>query len=80
MTGMAFRVPTPTVIVVDLTVKTRRKPATGNQRRHEEASETYLKGILAYTEDEVCSSDFIHDAHSSIFRRRQRHRAEQQVL
>jgi glyceraldehyde 3-phosphate dehydrogenase len=31
------------------------------------ASETYLKGILAYTEDEVVSSDFIHDAHSSIF-------------
>ena len=31
------------------------------------ASETYLKGILAYTDDEVVSSDFIHDAHSSIF-------------
>ena len=31
------------------------------------ASETYLKGILAYTNDEVVSSDFIHDAHSSIF-------------
>jgi glyceraldehyde 3-phosphate dehydrogenase len=31
------------------------------------ASETYLKGILAYTEDEVASSDFIHDTHSSIF-------------
>jgi glyceraldehyde 3-phosphate dehydrogenase len=53
LTGMSFRVPTPTVSVVDLTVKTTR--------------ETYLKGILAYTTDEVTSTDFIHDTHSSIF-------------
>ena len=33
----------------------------------EKASKTYLKGILAYTDDEVVSSDFIHDSHSSIF-------------
>jgi glyceraldehyde 3-phosphate dehydrogenase len=32
-----------------------------------QASETYLKGVLAYTEDEVVSTDFLHDAHSSIF-------------
>ncbi len=55
LTGMAFRVPTPTVSVVDLTVLLKK------------ASETYLKGILEYTEDEVVSTDFIHSAASSIF-------------
>ncbi|MCS7063643.1 MAG: type I glyceraldehyde-3-phosphate dehydrogenase [Methylacidiphilales bacterium] len=68
LTGMAFRVPTPTVSVVDLTVKTTRetsyKEICAAMKR---ASETYLKGILAYTEDEVVSTDFIHDTHSSIF-------------
>ncbi len=68
LTGMAFRVPTPTVSVVDLTVKTTK--ATSYKEicaAMKKASETYLKGILAYTEDEVVSSDFIHDCHSSIF-------------
>lgn len=68
LTGMAFRVPTPTVSVVDLTVKTEKE--TSYQAicdLMKKASETYLKGILAYTSDEVVSSDFIHDAHSSIF-------------
>jgi len=68
LTGMAFRVPTPTVSVVDLTVKTTK--ATSYKEicaAMKNASETYLKGILAYTEDEVTSSDFIHDTHSSIF-------------
>jgi glyceraldehyde 3-phosphate dehydrogenase len=68
LTGMAFRVPTPTVSVVDLTVRTVKetsyKDICAAMKR---ASETYLKNILAYTEDEVVSSDFIHDAHSSIF-------------
>jgi glyceraldehyde 3-phosphate dehydrogenase len=68
LTGMSFRVPTPTVSVVDLTVKTEKETSYDEicaaMRR---ASETYLKGILAYTTDEVVSSDFIHDAHSSIF-------------
>src|SRR5712671_6058680 len=68
LTGMSFRVPTPTVSVVDLTVRTVKdtsyKEICAAMKR---ASETYLKGILAYTEDEVVSSDFIHDAHSSIF-------------
>ena len=68
LTGMAFRVPTPTVSVVDLTVRTVKetsyKEICAAMKR---ASETYLKGILAYTEDEVVSSDFIHDAHSSVF-------------
>jgi len=68
LTGMSFRVPTPTVSVVDLTVKTTK--ATSYKEiaaAMKKASETYLKGILAYTEDEVVSSDFIHDTHSSIF-------------
>ena len=68
LTGMSFRVPTPTVSVVDLTVKTVK--ATSYKEICEamkRASETYLKGILAYTGDEVVSTDFIHDKNSSIF-------------
>ena len=68
LTGMAFRVPTPTVSVVDLTVKTVKDTSYAEIcAAMKKASETYLKGILAYTGDEVVSSDFIHDAHSSIF-------------
>ena len=68
LTGMAFRVPTPTVSAVDLTVKTEKETSLAEIKAAlKKASETYLKGILAYTEDEVVSSDFIHDAHSSIF-------------
>jgi glyceraldehyde 3-phosphate dehydrogenase len=68
LTGMAFRVPTPTVSVVDLTVRTV-KPTSYKEicAAMKKAGETYLKGILGYTEDEVVSSDFIHDAQSSIF-------------
>jgi glyceraldehyde 3-phosphate dehydrogenase len=68
LTGMSFRVPTPTVSVVDLTVRTVK--ATSYKEicaAMKKASETYLKGILDYTEDEVVSTDFIHDEHSSIF-------------
>ncbi|HLY12004.1 MAG TPA: type I glyceraldehyde-3-phosphate dehydrogenase [Planctomycetota bacterium] len=68
LTGMAFRVPTPTVSVVDLTFKTVKDTSLdeikGAMRK---ASESYLKNILGYTEDEVVSSDFIHDQRSSIF-------------
>jgi glyceraldehyde 3-phosphate dehydrogenase len=68
LTGMAFRVPTPTVSVVDLTVKTVKETSYKDIcAAMKKASETYLKGVLAYTTDEVASSDFIHDAHSSIF-------------
>src|SRR6266705_2567020 len=68
LTGMAFRVPTPTVSVVDLTVKTAKETSYKDIcAAMKKASDTYLKGILAYTADEVVSSDFIHDAHSSIF-------------
>jgi len=68
LTGMSFRVPTPTVSVVDLTVRTTKATSYAEiKAAMKKASETYLKGILGYTEDEVCSSDFIHDTHSSIF-------------
>ncbi len=68
LTGMSFRVPTPTVSVVDLTVKTVKETSYAEIcAAMKKASETYLKGILAYTNDEVVSTDFIHDQHSSIF-------------
>jgi glyceraldehyde 3-phosphate dehydrogenase len=68
LTGMSFRVPTPTVSVVDLTVKTVKETSYKEIcAAMKLASETYLKGILAYTTDEVVSSDFIHDKSSSIF-------------
>jgi glyceraldehyde 3-phosphate dehydrogenase len=68
LTGMSFRVPTPTVSVVDLTVKTTRDTSYAEIcEAMKKASETYLKGILGYTSDEVVSSDFIHDTRSSIF-------------
>ena len=68
LTGMSFRVPTPTVSVVDLTVKTEKatsyKEICDAMKR---ASETYMKDILGYTGDLVVSSDFIHVRLSSIF-------------
>jgi len=68
LTGMSFRVPTPTVSVVDLTVRTVKETSYKEiSEAMKRASETYLKGILAYTGDEVASSDFIHDKSSSIF-------------
>ncbi|MDR2769349.1 MAG: type I glyceraldehyde-3-phosphate dehydrogenase [Puniceicoccales bacterium] len=68
LTGMSFRVPTPTVSVVDLTVKTVKSTSYAEIcSKMKEAANGLLKGILAYTEDEVVSSDFIHDEHSSIF-------------
>jgi glyceraldehyde 3-phosphate dehydrogenase len=68
LTGMSFRVPTPTVSVVDLVVRTTRETSyKAICEAMKTASETYLKGILAYTADEVASSDFIHDKSSSIF-------------
>ena len=68
LTGMAFRVPTPNVSVVDLTVQLS-KSATYDQIKAaiKEASENELKGILGYTEEPVVSSDFIGDSRTSIF-------------
>jgi len=68
LTGMSFRVPTPAVSVVDLTVRTVKETSyTEIAAAMKKASETYLKGVLAYTEDEVVSTDFLHSAYSSIF-------------
>jgi glyceraldehyde 3-phosphate dehydrogenase len=68
LTGMSFRVPTPTVSVVDLTVKTVKDTSYAEiSAAMKKASETYLKGILDYTEDEVVSTDFIHCQSSSIY-------------
>jgi len=68
LTGMSFRVPTPAVSVVDLTVRTTKQTSYKEIcAAMKAASETYLKGILGYTEDEVVSTDFLHDARSSIF-------------
>lgn len=68
LTGMAFRVPVADVSVVDLTVRLQ-KEATYDEIKAavKEASEGKLKGILGYTEDQVVSSDFVGDQHSSIF-------------
>jgi glyceraldehyde 3-phosphate dehydrogenase len=69
LTGMAFRVPTTNVSVVDLTVKLR-KGATYTEicDAMRAASESGpMKGILGYTEDHVVSSDFLTDKRSSIF-------------
>ncbi|ORX56471.1 glyceraldehyde-3-phosphate dehydrogenase, type I [Piromyces finnis] len=68
LTGMALRVPTPDVSVVDLTVRLE-KATTYEEIKNaiKEAAATDLKGILGYTDEEVVSSDFLGDKRSSIF-------------
>jgi len=68
LTGMSFRVPTPTVSVVDLTFRSTKETSLKEiNAAIKKASETYLKGILGYTDEEVVSTDFIHDKLSSIY-------------
>jgi len=68
LTGMAFRVPTTNVSVVDLTVRTNKETSYSEIKQvMKKASETNLKGILGYTEEMAVSSDFIGDAASSTF-------------
>nr|NVI74028.1 glyceraldehyde 3 phosphate dehydrogenase 1 [Cucujiformia] len=68
LTGMAFRVPTADVSVVDLTCRLGKGASYDEIKKAvKEAADGPLKGILGYTEDEVVSSDFIGDSHSSIF-------------
>jgi glyceraldehyde 3-phosphate dehydrogenase len=69
LTGMAFRIPTPDVSVVDLTFKTAKETTYADiAAAMKAASESGdLKGILGYTEDEVVSTDFVGDPRSSIF-------------
>lgn len=68
LTGMAFRVPTPDVSVVDLTFRTTKDTSIEEiDAKLKEASKTYLKNILGYTDEELVSTDFIHDNRSSIY-------------
>ncbi len=68
MTGMAFRIPAADVSLVDLTVKLGKATSYEEIKlKMKEASEGELKGILAYTEDEVVSKDFVGETHTSIF-------------
>jgi len=68
LTGMAFRVPTPDVSVVDLTVRTTKTTSLDEiKAKMKEASEGSMKGILGYTEEEVVSNDFVGSTLSSIF-------------
>jgi glyceraldehyde 3-phosphate dehydrogenase len=68
LTGMAFRVPTSDVSVVDLTVELN-KPATYDEIKAaiKVAAEGPMKGVLAYTEDKVVSTDFVGETHTSVF-------------
>jgi glyceraldehyde 3-phosphate dehydrogenase len=68
LTGMAFRVPTPDVSVVDLTCKLE-KPAKYQDicNAIKQAADGELKGIIGYTDDEVVSTDFLGDSRSCIF-------------
>ena len=68
LTGMAFRVPTADVSVIDLTLRTQ-KPTSYDAicKAIKNASEGPMKGILGYVEEEVVSSDFVTDPRSSIF-------------
>ncbi|MFQ3575668.1 MAG: type I glyceraldehyde-3-phosphate dehydrogenase [Cytophagales bacterium] len=68
LTGMSFRVPTPDVSVVDLTVRIEKSASYDEiKAAMKKASENELKGILGYTEDAVVSNDFLGDARTSIF-------------
>ena len=68
LTGMAFRVPTADVSVVDLTVRLEKAASYDEIKAAiKHASENELKGILGYTEDSVVSTDFIHETRTSVF-------------
>ncbi|MDD4457893.1 MAG: type I glyceraldehyde-3-phosphate dehydrogenase, partial [Syntrophotalea acetylenica] len=68
LTGMAFRVPTPDVSVVDLTFRTARATSIEEiDGLMKKASETYLKNILEYMTEQLVSSDFLNSTSSSIY-------------
>ena len=68
LTGMSFRVPTPTGSVVDLTIRTEKDTSIEEiDKAIKKASESYLKGVLEYCDEEIVSTDIIHDSHSSIY-------------
>jgi glyceraldehyde 3-phosphate dehydrogenase len=66
--GMAFRVPTPDVSVIDLTFRSTRVSTIEEiDALMKKASESYLKGILEYTDEEIVSTDLIHSKSSSVY-------------
>ena len=68
LTGMAFRVPTADVSVVDLTVKVKKETSLEEiKKAFKAAAEGELNGVLGYTEEKVVSQDFVGDARTSIF-------------
>lgn len=65
---MALRVPVPTVSVVDLTVRLGKEASYDDIKcKIKEASDTYMKGILGYVDEDLVSTDFLGDPRSSIF-------------
>jgi glyceraldehyde 3-phosphate dehydrogenase len=68
LTGMSFRIPSPTVSVVDLTFTAAKDTSIEEiDGLMKKAGESYLKGILGYCDEEVVSTDFVHDSRSSIY-------------
>ncbi|GBU27656.1 glyceraldehyde-3-phosphate dehydrogenase [Treponema sp. R8-4-B8] len=68
LTGMSFRVPTPTGSVVDLTFRANKDTSIQEiDAAMKKASETYMKGVLAYCDEEIVSTDIIHNTHTSIY-------------
>merc|ERR1719181_1535473 len=68
LTGMAFRVPTPDVSVVDLTFLAAQDTSIEKiDELLKNATQSYMKGVLAYTDEELVSQDFVHNVNSSIY-------------
>merc|ERR1719163_483251 len=68
LTGMSFRVPTPDVSVVDLTFTSEKDTSIKEiEEMLKKASTTYMKGVLSFTDEDLVSTDFIHNPHSSIY-------------
>merc|ERR1719282_478044 len=68
LTGMSFRVPTPDVSVVDLTFTAEKDTSIEEiDKLLKAATESYMKGVLSFTDEELVSTDFIHNTHSSIY-------------
>jgi glyceraldehyde 3-phosphate dehydrogenase len=68
LTGMSFRIPTPTGSVVDLTFRATRDTSIEEiDKKLKDASKSYLKGILDVSDEEIVSTDIIHNVHSSIY-------------
>jgi len=68
LTGMSFRVPVPDVSVVDLTFTSEKDTSIAEIDKFlKDASASYMKGVLSFTDEDLVSSDFIHNPHSSIY-------------